>query len=93
MRAGDEAGPGSSSRDRTFPVPSLLALPENGSQPSLSTHFSFLIWYYQFCVGVKPFLDRRFCSPLRNPGFIRLFSNDFPTQRYEQALHGTRRQG
>jgi hypothetical protein len=33
MRAGGEAGPGSSSRDGTFPVLSLLARPEIGLQP------------------------------------------------------------
>ncbi|MGX7875010.1 hypothetical protein ACVDG5_021740 [Mesorhizobium sp. ORM6] len=80
MRAGNGAGSGSSSRDRTFPVPDLLALPENGSQPSLSIHFSFLIWYYQFCVDVKPFLGSKIASLPSNYSFICLFSHDFPTQ-------------
>jgi hypothetical protein len=80
MRAGNRAGPGSSSRDRTFPVPGLLALPENGSQPSLSTHFSFLIWYYQFCTRVKPFLGRQVFSLPADSGSICLFSHDFPTE-------------
>ena len=73
MRAGNVVGPGSFLRDGTFPVPGLLALPENGSQPSLSIHFSFVIWYYQSGVGVKPFLGNRICLFLRNSGFIRLF--------------------
>jgi len=52
MRAGNGAGPGSSSRDRTFPVPSLRALPENGPQLSLSIRF--------FCPDlVLPILDSR----------------------------------
>jgi len=82
MRTGKGAGSGSSSRDRTFPVSGLLALPENGSQPSLLIHFSLLIWYYQFCIDVKPFLGRRTWSFLRNSSFICLFSNVFPTQWY-----------
>jgi hypothetical protein len=80
MRTGKGAGSGSSSRDRTFPVSGLLALPENGSQPSLLIHFSFLIWYYQFCIVVKPFLGGWAWPFRRNSGFICLFSNDFPTQ-------------
>jgi hypothetical protein len=80
MRAGNGAGPGSSSRDRTFPVPGLLALPENGSQPSLSIRFSYLIWYYQFCLRVKPFLGSSTWPLLSDSGFICLFYQDFPTQ-------------
>jgi hypothetical protein len=80
MRAGNGAGSGSSSRDRTFPVPGLLALPENGSQPSLSILFSDPIWYYQFRVRVKPFLGSSTWPLLPDSGFICLFSHDFPTQ-------------
>jgi hypothetical protein len=80
MRAGNGAGPGSSSRDRTFPVPGLLALPENGSQPSLSIRFSDPIWYYQFCMHVKPFLGSSTWPLLSVFGFICLFYQDFPTQ-------------
>jgi hypothetical protein len=80
MRAGNGAGSGSSSRDRALPVPGLLALPENGSQPSLSIRFSSLIWYYQFRMRVKPFLGNSTCPLLPDYGFICLFSHDFPTQ-------------
>jgi hypothetical protein len=56
-QASGEASPGSSSRDRTLPVPGLLTLPENGSQLSLRSAISVLIWYYQFWMAVKPFLE------------------------------------
>jgi hypothetical protein len=80
MRAGDGAGPGSSSRDRTLPVSDLLALPENGSQPSLSIRFSDPIWYYQFCMLVKSYLGISTWPLLSDFSFICLFSHDFPTQ-------------
>ena len=56
MRTGSGAGPVAPPVIAPFRFSSLLARPENGSPPSLSTAFLSLIRYYQFLVPVSSFL-------------------------------------
>jgi len=57
----------------------LLARPEMDRSFSLSIHFSFPIWYYQFYAGVKLFLEPSQDAKQRKPCSITLFSFNFPT--------------
>ncbi|CAH2406182.1 hypothetical protein MES4922_470026 [Mesorhizobium ventifaucium] len=80
IRAGGEAGPGSSFRDGAAPVFEPPRPAGNGSQPSLSTRYIVLIWYYQFRTHVKLFLGR--WQALRQADYsnICLFFLNFPTR-------------
>ncbi|UDL88252.1 hypothetical protein LGH82_24380 [Mesorhizobium sp. PAMC28654] len=57
----------------------LLAYPEMDRNFSLRSVFSFLIWYYQFEVGVKRFLESSHEAKQHKPSSIALFFFNFPT--------------
>ncbi|MET2830183.1 hypothetical protein [Mesorhizobium shangrilense] len=64
----------------------LLARPEMDRSFLLSIPFSFLIWYYQFEVDVKRFLELGHHANQRKSCSIALFSFNFLTDRYREAL-------
>ncbi|CDX32882.1 hypothetical protein MPLA_1610011 [Mesorhizobium sp. ORS 3359] len=54
--------------------------------PDFCSALSVLIWYYQFSLGVKRFLERLTAAEQADRYDIWLFSLVFPTLRYVEPL-------